>query len=29
MRKSAVFLNRGPDQLHGNRAVDQHIYYST
>ena len=26
MRKFVVFLNRGADQLHGNRAVDQHIF---
>ena len=27
MRKSVVvFLNRGADQLHGNRTVDQHIF---
>ena len=29
MRKFVVFLNRGADQLHGNPAVDQHIFYST
>ena len=30
MRKFVVFfLNRGADQLHGNRAVVQHIFYST
>ena len=29
MRKFVVFLNRGADQLHGNRGVDQHIFYST
>ena len=26
MRKYVVFLDRGADQLHGNRAVDQHIF---
>ena len=30
MRKFVVvFLNRGADQLHGNRAFDQRIFYST
>ena len=27
MRKSVFFSNRGADQLHGNRAVEQRIFF--